>query len=92
MRYNYRKNYLELVFLYLKFRNFFNFGFQKYAVFKKIIVYITEISNSSFIRYIFTELLEEGYIEKKIILGSLHYRFNPYKKNDPEISSIIAFE
>lgn len=81
-----KNNYLELVILYFKYKNVYNFGFQKYAVFRNMIRYVADNNDAIFCRSIFTELQNANLFEKKMNLKSINYRFNPYpdKQRPPE--------
>ncbi len=77
------KENIELVNTYMKFRNCYNQGFQKYYYFKRIISYTTDITDGTQIRTIFQKMLDEEYIERSDIPISknktvLRYRHNPY--------------
>jgi len=88
----YKKNIIQLVTLYLRYRNSYNIGFQKYSYFKNLMKYITKNESNIFLRRIFEHLTTHDIIEKKIILGSVRYRFNPNNKiDDPNKKIIISF-
>ena len=69
---------IELVLLYFRYRNVFNYGFQSYRIFKNMIIYITGIHKTSYIRNIFEILLSRGIFKLKYIYKSRFYIFNPY--------------
>tara|TARA_R110002012_G_scaffold197617_3_gene366226 strand:+ start:98 stop:379 length:282 start_codon:yes stop_codon:yes gene_type:complete len=78
-----KKQNVKLIILYLKYRNSYNAGFQKYQYFKSLMRYITDINDNTFIRRLFDEMMLNGVMERKLIIGSVRYRFNPYHKTDP---------
>ena len=69
-----KKQNVKLIILYLKYRNSYNAGFQKYQYFKSLMRYITDINDNTFIRRLFDEMM--------LIIGSVRYRFNPYHKTE----------
>lgn len=79
-----KQKYVDLSILYLKYRNSYNNGFQKYQYYKSMIRYITDIEHNVLIRRIFDELLLKDLIEKKYVHGSVRYRFNPYHKKEKQ--------
>ena len=44
--------------------------------------YITDINDNTFIRRLFDEMMLNGVLERKLIIGSVRYRFNPYHKTE----------
>lgn len=82
---------IELVVLYLKFRNAFNFGFQPYKVFKNMIIYITDIKKTPYVRNIFEILLSRGVFQLKYIYNSRFYIFNPYNLEYTDITLKVNF-
>ena len=78
-----KKQNVKLIILYLKYRNSYNVGFQKYQYFKSLMRYVTDINDNTFIRRLFDELMLSDVMEKKLIIGSVRYRFNPYHKTEP---------
>ncbi len=88
----YKKNIVNLCILYLKYRNSYNLGFQKYSYFKNLMKYITNVNNNLFIRRVFDELNKMLLFDRKLVLGSVRYRFNPHKKiEDPNKKIILSF-
>lgn len=85
-----KKHNVKLIILYLKYRNSYNAGFQKYQYFKSLMRYITDINDNTFIRRLFDELMLAGHMERKLVVGSVRYRFNPYHRTD-EIPISINF-
>lgn len=79
---NLKKEYFKLVKLYFAYRNCYNFNFQRYAFFRNMIRYITEISEPNFLRSLFNQLLEEDYFQVKEQNGKIFYKYNPYKKEE----------
>ena len=77
-----KEEYLELVILYLMYRNAYNFKFQRYSFFKNLIRYITKLESQNSIRNLFAAMLDDEIFQKKEIAGRSYYRFNPYKKED----------
>ena len=77
--------------VYLQFRNSFNFGKQKFIVWKNLISFITGILDLKTVRIIFYKLLHQG-IFKKIKIGkSTYYRYNPTNREIPRISTTVIF-
>lgn len=61
---------------YLVYRRLGQYGFIKFAVFKKIISYITGINDFYVIRKIFIKLMEEGFfLRTQNVKKSYRYRF-----------------
>ena len=81
---NMKQKYVDLSILYLKYRNSYNTGFQKYQYYKSMIRYVTDIEHNVLIRRIFDELLLKDLMEKKKVHGSVRYRFNPYHKKEKQ--------
>ena len=44
--------------------------------------YVTDINDNTFIRRLFDELMLAGLMERKLVVGSVRYRFNPYHRTD----------
>ena len=81
---NMKQKYVDLSILYLKYRNSYNTGFQKYQYYKSMIRYVTDIEHNVLIRRIFDELLLKDLMEKKYVHDSVRYRFNPYHKKEKQ--------
>tara|TARA_R110000823_G_scaffold15050_3_gene49240 strand:+ start:40 stop:303 length:264 start_codon:yes stop_codon:yes gene_type:complete len=79
-----KQKYVDLSILYLKYRNSYNTGFQKYQYYKSMIRYVTDIEHNVLIRRIFDELLLTNLMEKKYVHDSVRYRFNPYHKKEKQ--------
>ena len=91
-RNEFKKNIVDLIILYFKYRNCYNIGFQKYSYFKNLMRYITDITDKLYLRRAFEELINKGLIEKKLVMGSVRYRFNPtQKRDDPNLPIIVHF-
>ena len=87
-----KKTIVDLIILYFKYRNCYNNGFQKYSYFRNLMRYITDINDAIFLRRIFEDLINKKLIEKKLVIGSVRYRFNPSKKyDDPNRPIVINF-
>lgn len=70
-------NSLELVILYLRYRNSFNFGYQKFMIWRNMIRFITGVNDPKIIRKIFYHLLNTNQFSKNKIGPSTFYIFNP---------------
>jgi len=84
-----KKEYVELTYLYFKYRNLFDYGFQKYLFFKNLISYVCNISNYSMIRRIHEDLQKRNVFTIKKMENQIWYCFNPYNKiidETPDIS------
>ena len=55
---------VEIVILYLRYRNSFNYGHQKFIVWRNLIKYITGINENKNIRKIFYHLLNKKQFHK----------------------------
>ena len=77
-----RNDYLNLVIMYLEYRNSFKFKYQPYFFWRNLISYITNNHDQRFLRYLFNRLLREGYIKNKRSKRkyTLTYIFNPLNK------------
>lgn len=73
---------IELSTIYLKYRNSYNQGFQRYSYFRNLIKHITGLYIPNHIRHIFNSLINKGMIDIKRDHGKIFYRFNPYQKKD----------
>ena len=82
---------INISIVYLQFRNSFNFGNQKFNVWKNIISYITGITELKILRIIFYKLLNKKMFQKIKIGKSTYYRYNP---NDriPNRSLTVSFD
>jgi len=78
---NKKKEYVELSFLYFRFRNLFNCGFQRYSFYRNLIGYICNISDYAMIRRVFEEMLKRNIFNEKKKNNKIYYLFNPY--NEP---------
>ena len=71
----------ECIVKYMKFKKIQNSGYCKYAVFRRIIMYILDVhDNNYFIRKTFLKLVEKNYFYKIINKDgkcSYRYKFNP---------------
>ena len=75
-----KQEYEELSFLYFRFRNLFNSGFQRYAFYKNLIGYICNISDYQLIRRIFEALQARNIFDEKKQNNKIYYLFNPYNE------------
>jgi len=73
-------NSVEIVTLYLRYRNSFNYGHQKFNVWRNLIRFITGISDPKIIRKIFYHLLNKKQFHKYKKNNSTYYLFNPTNK------------
>ena len=87
---NKKKEYVELSFLYFRFRNLFNSGFQRYSFYKNLIGYICNISDYAMIRRIFEELLKRNVFDEKTNSNKIYYLFNPYNQPVDETPDITV--
>ena len=80
--YNYktRNELINLTILYFKYRNLYNYGFQRYSFFRNLISHITNISDPYPIRSIFNNMINRKQYEIKKEQGKIYYRFNPLRK------------
>jgi len=86
-----KKSTIKLINLYFKYRNCYNSGFQKYSYFKNLMVYVTDIKDTAFLRRIFENLISTHIIEKKLIQKSIRYRYNPTARRDKLNQPIIIY-
>ena len=85
-----KRELIELSTIYLKYRNCFNNGFQRYSYYKNLIKHITGLNFTNHVRHIFNSLINKGFIDVKKHHGKIYYRFNPYQKKDiPETENFI---
>ena len=90
---NKKKEYVELSFLYFRFRNLFDYGYQRYSFFKNLIGYICNISEVPMIRRVFEELLKRNVFNEKKENNKIYYLFNPYNREiDESISDTIIWD
>lgn len=75
-----KTKFLDLIILYLKYRNCYYMKYQKYSYFKNLIKYITCIENETLIRRMFESLLQKNIIQKKKFDKTTKYIFNPYNR------------
>ena len=73
---------IELIILYFRYRNIFKMGFQSYKIFKNMMIYITNIDKTTYIRNLFETMLSRDIFKIKYIYKSRFYIFNPYNLND----------
>ena len=89
---NKKKEYVELSFLYFRFRNLFDYGFQRYSFFKNLIAFICNINDYCLIRRVFEELIKRNVFNEKKQRNKIYYLFNPYNKEIKEnISDTIIW-
>lgn len=77
-----KRELIELSTIYLKYRNCYNQGFQRYSYFRNLIKHITGLYVTNHIRHIFNALINQDMIDIKKERGKIYYRFNPYQKKD----------
>ena len=82
-------NSVEIVKLYLTYKNSFNYGYQKYIVWRNMIKYITGINDPKIIRKIFYHLLNKNQFYKHKKIRSIYYIFNPSNKKIKIINKVI---
>lgn len=71
---------IDISIVYLQFRNSFDFGLQKFIIWKNIIGYITGITELKILRIIFYKLLNKKIFQKFKIGKSTFYTYNPNKR------------
>jgi len=86
-----RDKHIELILLYLKYRNIHNIGYQQYKIFKNLMLYITGLPDRSYIRNLFEILLARNIFQLKYIHKSRFYIFNPYNLEYNLINNKIEF-
>lgn len=90
---NKKKEYVELTFLYFRFRNLFNYGWQKYHFFKVLIAHICNIKDFSFVRRIFENMIKRNIFDEKKCKDGIYYLFNPTRAEYKEkISDTIVWD
>lgn len=82
---------INISIVYLQFRNSFNFGDQKFYIWKNIISYITGITELKILRIIFYKLLNKKIFQKIKKGKSTFYRYNPNNKK-VKISNVVRFD
>ena len=82
---------INISIVYLQFRNSFNFGNQKFYIWKNIISYITGITELKILRIIFYKLLNKKIFQKIKKGKSTFYRYNPNNKTI-KISNVVSFD
>ena len=82
-------NSVEIVEIYLKYKNAFFYGNQKYSTWKNMLKYITGINDNKIIRKIFYHLLNKNKFQKNTIVNSIFYKFNPTNKKQKVIDKVI---
>ena len=89
-----RAEFLNLVIMYLEYRNSFSFKYQPYFFWRNIISYIINTHDPKFIRYLFNKLIKKSYI--KILRSkrkyTLTYIWNPLNKKIKKNSIIVYFD
>ena len=75
-----KKEYVELSFLYFRYRNLYDTGFQRYSFFRNLIAYICNISDYGLIRRIFEELSKRNVFNEKKEDTKIFYLFNPFNR------------
>ena len=91
MRKNRNEDYEKLTLLYFSYRNIYDMGFQKYAIFKNIIRYCTNITDYRKVRTIFQNLVNKDIFETKKISTGFFYRFNPSKIQEVKQEVFIVY-
>jgi hypothetical protein len=82
---------VEIVILYLSYRNSFNYGYQKYIIWRNMIKFITGITDTKIIRKIFYHLLNKNQFYKHKKIKSIYYIFNPSNKKI-KVNDKVIFE
>lgn len=72
-----KTEYIELIFLYFKFRNLFDYGFQKYNFYKNLISYVCDLTEYGLIRRLFEDLNKRSVFTIKYSGNTILYCFNP---------------
>jgi len=73
-----RESFIELIILYLKYRNSYNFGLQPYKFWKNMIKYITGITHPRQLRSLFNSLIIRNFIHQtRNKSNSIRYIYNP---------------
>jgi hypothetical protein len=90
---NKKKEYCELAFLYFRYRNLFDYDYQKYGFFKNLIAFICRISDYNLVRRIFEDLVKRNCFDEKRTEEGVKYLFNPYnRKYEQKISDTIIWD
>ena len=66
-----KRELIELSTIYLKYRNCFNNGFQRYSYYKNLIKHITGLNFTNHVRHIFNSLINS-------VLKQSNHSFNHY--------------
>ena len=88
-----RQQLIDLVILYLSYRNSITFGPQGYKFWRKMIIYITGLGDANLIRSVFNTLIQESVFQvegrgKKY--ARVKYVFNPNERiSNIEIKEIV---
>ena len=90
---NKKKEYVELTFLYFRFRNLFDYGFQRYSFYRNLIAFICNITDYAMIRRVFEEMNKRSIFDEKKEGNKIYYLFNPYNRViEQNISNTIIWE
>tara|TARA_R110000772_G_scaffold60888_1_gene137296 strand:+ start:1726 stop:1995 length:270 start_codon:yes stop_codon:yes gene_type:complete len=82
---------IDISIVYLQFRNSYNFGEQRFIIWKNIISYITGITELNIIRIIFYKLLNKKIFQKIKRCKSTYYVYNPTGRV-PNHSLTVSFD
>mgnify|MGYP003676730649 CR=1 FL=1 len=82
---------ITITIVYLQYRNSFNFGNQKFIIWKNIISYITGITDLKILRIIFYKLINKKIFKKNKIGKSTYYIYNPTNREIPIIPLEVRF-
>lgn len=83
---------ISITLVYLQYRNSFNFGKQKFIVWKNIISYITGISDLKILRIIFYKLINKKIFQKIKVSKSTFYLYNPTNRIQTRANLKISFD
>ena len=83
---------ITITLVYLQYRNSFNFGKQKFIIWKNIISYITGITDLKILRIIFYKLINKKIFKKIKVSKSTYYIYNPNNRNQTRPNLKVTFD
>tara|TARA_R110001606_G_scaffold399263_1_gene582930 strand:+ start:4047 stop:4319 length:273 start_codon:yes stop_codon:yes gene_type:complete len=83
---------ITITLVYLQYRNSFNFGKQKFIIWKNIISYITGITDLKILRIIFYKLINKKIFKKIKVSKSTYYIYNPNNRNQTRANLEVTFD
>ena len=83
---------ITITLVYLQYRNSFNFGKQKFIIWKNIISYITGITDLKILRIIFYKLINKKIFKKIKVSKSTYYIYNPNNRNQTRANLKVTFD